>query len=106
MKASPSWRAAYRLGECTSGGKGVIPLQVADLVVYETFRLIHERHFGLNRVRIPLTKMFPSNGFLGFYYEEEVLERMKKTAEADRSAPNGCIIIQIPQYTSDEAKTT
>ena len=74
-------------------------LQPADLIAYETFRLIHERHFGLNKLRKPLEKMFPFNGFSGFYYEPQILQDMKQIAENDTSEPNGCIIIHPPAYT-------
>jgi hypothetical protein len=104
MKAHPTWRAAYRLGTCASGTREeFIALQPADLVAYETFRLIHERHFGMNRVRVPLEKMFPSNGFSGFYYTPEIFERMKPIVEKDTSEPNGCIFIHPPAYTLDDS---
>jgi len=104
MKAHPTWRAAYRLGTCEPGSREkFVPLQPADLMAYETFRLIHERHFGMNKIRIPLYKMFPFNGFSGFYYTAEILQDMKPIAENDKGEPNGCIFIQLPQYTKDDA---
>ncbi|MFZ0199693.1 MAG: DUF3800 domain-containing protein [Candidatus Sulfotelmatobacter sp.] len=104
MKSHPTWRAAYRLSSCAAGNRDeFIALQAADLIAYETFRLIHERHFGMNKVRKPLEKMFPFNGFSGFYYVPEILERMKTIAEKDTSEPNGCIIIHPPAYTADDA---
>jgi hypothetical protein len=106
MKAHPTWRAAYRLGTCAAGNyEDFTALQPADLVAYETFRLIHERHFGMNRVRVPLQKMFPSNGFSGFYYTPEIFERMKPIVEKDTSEPNGCIFIHPPAYTLDDASS-
>lgn len=106
MRAHATWRAAYRLGDCYFADRRKdTNLQVADLLAYETFRLIHDRHFGLAKVRIPLTKMFPHNGFSGFYYVPDMLERMKNIAEGDTSEPNGCIIIHNPSYTYD-AKTS
>jgi hypothetical protein len=104
MKAHPKWRAAYRLGTCASGSREqFVALQPADLIAYETFRLIHERHFGMNKIRVPLNKMFPFNGFSGFYYTPEILVDMKPIAENDTSEPNGCIIIHPPAYTKDDA---
>ena len=104
MKAHPTWRAAYRLGTCAPGSREKFTaLQPADLVAYETFRLIHERHFGMNKVRIPLQKMFSSNGFSGFYYQTEIFEHMKPIVESDTSEPNGCIFIHEPAYTLDDA---
>jgi hypothetical protein len=103
MKVHPIWRAAYRLGICEVGDRETFTaLQPADLVAYETYRLIHERHFGMNRLRIPLQKMFSSNGFSGFYYTTEILESMKLIVEKDTSEPNGCIFIHEPNYTKDE----
>ena len=102
MKAHPGWRAAYRLGTCAPGDRDeFIALQPADLIAYETFRLVHERHFGFKRVRKALQKMWAQNGFSGFYYEPDVLESIKPTAENDTSEPNGCIIIQEMPYTEE-----
>jgi len=107
MKNHPTWRAAYRLGDCAPGNRDeFIALQPADLIAYETFRLIHERHFGMNKIRKPLNKMFPFNGFSGFYYEPEILEHMKPIAENDTSEPNGCIIIHPPAYTTEDAPSS
>jgi hypothetical protein len=102
MKVHPIWRAAYRLGTCEVGDRDMFTaLQPADLVAYETYRLIHECHFGINRLRIPLQKTFSSNGFSGFYYTTEILDTMKPIVEKDISEPNGCIFIHEPNYTKD-----
>jgi len=65
MKAHPTWQAAYRLGTCAPGSRDeFIALQPADLIAYETFRLIHERHFGMNKLRKPLERCFRLTVFL------------------------------------------
>ncbi len=57
----------------------------------------------MNKIRVSLNKVFPFNGFSGFYYTSEILGDMKPIAENDTSEPNGCIIIHPPAYTKDDA---
>jgi hypothetical protein len=52
LKDSTEWPPCHRLGTCAPGdGADFIALQPADLVAYETFRLIHEKHFGGGKIR-------------------------------------------------------
>jgi len=99
MKDNPKWRAAYRLGVCTSGStKEFVGLQPADLIAYETFRLIYDRHYTGRKVRKALQALLPANGFSGFYYEKEILDRLKEPLESSNSSKNGFIVIHTPSY--------
>jgi len=100
MKKQKQWPNHIHLGACAAGAKGeYIALQPADLIAYETFRLIHEKHYGQQKVRKALEKLFPSNGFSGFYYDAGELEYIKDKVESAQVAPNGFIGIHPPSYT-------
>jgi hypothetical protein len=79
----------------------VIALQPADLVAYETFRLIHDKHFTGGKVRKAFDYLFPHNGFSGLYYDAEVLERIKEPLAAANVVPNGFVVIHSPEYTRE-----
>jgi len=55
----------------------VTELQTADLIAYETFRLLHGEQDGVLTARKSLESMFPKNGFKGLYYGRQTLEKMK-----------------------------
>lgn len=95
MKRSP-WRAAYRLGTCMIGARDeFIPLQVADLIAYETFKYVHNQKFRAGGLRVVLEKLFPVAGFTGFYYDDQMLKRTKELTEA---SPQSTLIITLPPH--------
>jgi len=94
MKDNPVFRDRNRLATCTPASSDkVIPLQTADLIAYETFRLLHGKRDGVMKARKSLESMFSKNGFKGLYFGKQTLETMKPAIEgAVNCAPNGFII--------------
>jgi hypothetical protein len=102
MKDGEGWPPRHRLGTCTPGDSNeIIALQSADLVAYETFRLIHDKHFTGGKVRKAFDSLFPHNGFSGLYYDAGVLERIKGPLDAANVVPNGFVVIHSPEYTRE-----
>jgi hypothetical protein len=93
MKDSSAFRDRNRLATCTpASADEVIPLQTADLIAYETFKLLHGRRGGVMKARKSLESMFSKNGFNGLYHDRQTLEAMKPEIEsAINCAPNGFI---------------
>lgn len=103
LKKSVEWPAHRRLGTCTPGtGKEFVALQPADWIAYETFRLIHERHYGSQKVRAAFDNLFPHAGFSGHYYDAETLESIREPLAEASVVPNGFIVRHIPEYVQDE----
>jgi len=98
MQDNPNWRFGRRLAFCARGNwQDFVPLQTADLIAYETFRLLHEKHKDdPKQARWALRTMFPENGFLGHYYEAETLQRIKEPLENAACAPNGFVVVFPP----------
>jgi hypothetical protein len=93
MKDSEDWPYHGRLATCTPGSSDEITtLQSADLIAYETFRLLHSRHRGPEQVRKSLSMMFPKNGFYGVYYERDTLEEIREPLRQSACVPNGFIV--------------
>jgi hypothetical protein len=106
MKGSIEWPPYRRLAACAPGGKDeYIALQPADLVAYETFRLLDEKHYGSQKIRKALNALFPHNGVAGVYFEEDTLTRLKEPLESAKCVPNGFIVGHIPSYTKAAAKS-
>lgn len=102
MKANTTWPPHIHLAACVPGSwQEYIALQPADLIAYETFRLMHEKHYGSQKVRKALEKLLPTNGFSGFYYEPETLERLKEPLAEATCEPNGFIVIHNVPYTGE-----
>jgi hypothetical protein len=101
MKDSTHWPASRHLGTCAPGSaEGYIPLQAADLIAYETFRLLQSKISGNEKLRKALGKLLPKNGFSGYYYEPELLQDIKETIENAQVEPNGFIAIHPLPYTT------
>jgi hypothetical protein len=94
MKDDQAFRDRNRLATCTPASSAqVTELQTADLIAYETFKLLHSSRDGVLTARKSLESMFPKNGFKGLYYGKQTLERMKPAIEgAVNCAPNGFIV--------------
>lgn len=81
MKANKSWPMHKRLGSfALDDPDSVVPLQAADMIAYETFRLME--HGGLKRRA--LAEIFPHNQILSTRYLEKELHKMGP--EVERSA--------------------
>jgi hypothetical protein len=92
MKDDQKWDLSHRLATCTAGGNScnTIPLQVADLIAYDTYKMIQDRHFGAAKVRKSLESLFSANRFTGHYFDAEVLSSLKDQIE---SAPGTEVVI-------------
>jgi hypothetical protein len=100
------WPASRHLGTCASGSaEEYIPLQAADLIAYETFRLLESKARGREKIRKALRKLLPKNGFSGYYYEPELLRDIKDTIENAQVEPNGFIALHRLPYTTDDLAT-
>ena len=92
MKGEVLWPYRHRLATCASGGwEDFIPLQPADLIAYETFRLIHEKATGPS-VRKALQLMFPTNGFIGYGIDVDALNEIKEPLESSFCLDNGFVV--------------
>jgi len=102
MKDTVVFRDRNRLATCTPGAaEEVSPLQTADLIAYDTFRLLHSAKGGVLKARKSLESMFDKNGFQGLYYGRDTLEKIKpklESAAAAGCAPNGFIINLTPEW--------
>jgi hypothetical protein len=94
LKDDPGFAYRSRLATCTPGSaKQVISLQPADFIAYETFRLLHEKRYKEPKIRHVLKSMFDTNGFSGYYFEAETLNRIKEPLEAATCRPGGFVVI-------------
>jgi hypothetical protein len=100
MKDAVVFRDCNRLATCTpASSEQVTELQAADLIVYDTSKLLHGARGGVLKARKSLESMFDKNGFQGLYYGKETLEKIKPTLEAAVDcAPNGFIINLTPEW--------
>jgi len=75
MKYHPDYRFGHRLASCTPGDwKEYIQLQAADLIAYETFKMLHGfNKTGTLKARKSLESMFQDNGFMSYYLDRETL---------------------------------
>ena len=93
MKDDPRYKYRHRLATCTRGNsEEFVPLQVADLVAYESFRWLHG---GKLKARKPLEKMFAKNAFSGYYWSADLLRDVKEELENSQCSPNGFVPMLI-----------
>ena len=102
MKDSTVFRDRNRLATCPpASSEQVSELQTADLIAYDTFKLLHGARGGVLKARRSLESMFDKNGFQGLYYGRDTLEKIKPRLEAAAvagCAPNGFIINLTPEW--------
>jgi hypothetical protein len=92
MKDERKWAYHHRLATCAPGSwEDFVPLECADLIAYETFRLIHDRTKG-DKVRKALQLMFSDNGFLGYSFEPDALNSLKEALEDAVCVDNGFVV--------------
>jgi hypothetical protein len=97
MKDNPKFRYSSRLKTCTPGSTDEhMGLQTADLVAYETFRLMHGKRNGVTAMRQALNSMLGTTGFLGYLFDEETLERIKDDVDKADCDPNRFVIVPPP----------
>ena len=100
MKDSVEWPYHNRLATCAPGScDDFTPLEAADLIAYETFRIVNDGATG-DGVRKALASMFDANGFMGYGIDGERLERLKEPMESAVCIDNGFVPIfrqfQVP----------
>jgi hypothetical protein len=60
---------------------------------------MHGKRKGVTKMRAALGTMLGTNGFLGYAFEEESLNRIKEAVDTMPSVPNGFVV--IPPYIED-----
>jgi hypothetical protein len=79
-----------RMGTCTPGQWDEnVALQPADLVAYETMRLIKNNRSDTPQMRKVLNQLTGISGFMGYYFDKDMLEEMKVQAEKATCEPGG-----------------
>lgn len=77
MTSLKHWKGHSRLVTCTPADPlDIIPLQPADLMAYETFRLMHSLGMKARRVRHSLNILFPQNVLLNHFWDAEHLRQI------------------------------
>ena len=104
IKSDPQFRFRHRMGECTAeSSDDVIGLQVADLVAYESMRLMHDRRTSTDyQMRPPIRSMLAQIKFLGMAFGSDTLERIKDDVDKMDSKPNGFVIVP-PWFSAEDA---
>jgi len=93
LKKDPTYKYRSRFATCTPGeAEEHIALQPADLIAYETFRLLQTKRKGSDDVRAVLQSMFTENPFLGYYFEGETLRALKEPMESSKCIPHGFVV--------------
>lgn len=102
LKDTTTWPYHRRLATCAPGGwEDHVELQPADLIAYETFRILGEKYEGREGARPALRSMFKTNGFLGYYFGVQSFKDMKYAVENTECVPNG-FVIQFPAPAEEE----
>lgn len=73
----------HRLATCVPGGwEDFIPLQPADMIAYDTFKLLHDYHVkGKTEWRKSLKALYESNTLYGKYFDKECFESIQGKIE-------------------------
>jgi hypothetical protein len=96
MKDSTDWTLGCRMATCAPGStEDFTPLECADLIAYETFRLVHDKSTG-DSVRKALSLMFSTNGFLGHALDTDALRSLKEPLENAVCADNSFVVRHAP----------
>jgi hypothetical protein len=94
LKSDPGFIYASRLATCTlADSSEVAALQTADFLAYETFKAMYDDTGGKPNPRYVLKSMFPHNPFAGYYFEDNLLNRIKADIESSTAKPNGLVIV-------------
>jgi hypothetical protein len=106
LKDNPVWPLRHRLATCTPGNwEDFVPLQCADMIAYDTYRLLDDKNSGMQRTRKSLESLYSKNGFMGFYFEQDILRSFKKPLEESRGVDNGFIVTPRPQASMEQYET-
>lgn len=103
IKNDPGFIYRARLATCTPASTDkLIALEPADLIAYETFRLLHQKRYREPKIRHVLQSMFDTNGFSGYYFGEETLRRIKEPLESAVCRPSGFVVV-MPSVEENQA---
>jgi hypothetical protein len=103
LKKDQNFRHRSRFATCTpADSEELIALQPADLIAYETLRLLQNKRKGSSDVRAVLQSMFAENPFIGYYFESETLKVLKDPMESSKCTPNA-FVISFPRLTELQA---
>lgn len=93
IKNSPSIPYRHRLATCVPGSwEEYIPLQPADMIAYDTFKLLDDTHFqGKKAWRKSLEALFSSTPLFGRYFDKESFQSIQGKIE---SAPGETVIVE------------
>jgi hypothetical protein len=93
LKDDPGFKYRARLAGCMPAAtEDLTALQPADFIAYETFRLLHDKRYGGEKIRYVLQSMFDTNGFTGYYFGADTFTRMKEPMESAACRPNGFVV--------------
>jgi hypothetical protein len=99
MKSDRSWPFSHRLADCgAASAERYIPLQCADMIAYESFRLVQDQHTGA-RIRKGLELMFPTNPFLGCMYDRNAFNQLKILLESAVTCIDNGFVTNFPMVT-------
>jgi hypothetical protein len=88
-----------RMGTCTPGQWDEnIALQAADLVAYESMRLLKNKRKDQVKMRHAFKSLTGVSGFRGYYLDKDMLENMREAAEAATCLPGGWFPISRQWY--------
>jgi hypothetical protein len=83
----------HRLASCIPGGwEDYTPLQPADMIAYDTFKLLHDKHVrDKHEWRKSLKAIYDSKPLFGKYFDRECFESISKKIEG---RPEDIIIVE------------
>jgi hypothetical protein len=90
---------SHRLGECGAGSaERYVPLQCADMIAYELFRLVQDQNTGA-KIRKGLELMFQKNRFLGYMYDRKIFDQLKTPLETAAICIDNGFVANFPMVT-------
>jgi hypothetical protein len=94
LKDDPGFKYRSRLYGCVPANTDELTaLEVADFIAYETFRLLHSKRYGAEKVRTVLRSTLDTNGFSGYYFGADTLKTLKQGLESATCPPNRAFVI-------------
>jgi hypothetical protein len=99
IKSDREWPFSHRLGDCGAGSaERYLPLQCADMIAYESFRLVQDQNTGA-KIRKGLELMFQKNRFLGYMYDRKIFDQLKTPLETAATCIDNGFVANFPMVT-------
>lgn len=106
LKDNPAFALRHRLALCAPGSwEEATPLECADMIAYDTYRLLEDKNGGIDRARKSLESLYSKNGFMGIYFEESLFRSFKKPLEESQGVDNGFIVTPRPICSMEQYET-